>query len=53
MGLDRVLELMHESIRSEVLGLEDAVGGTKATATMLEGAIGTRSPNLEGGHPTL
>ena len=53
MGLDRVLELMHESIRSEVLGLEDAVGGTKATATMLEGAIGIRSPSLEGSHPIL
>ena len=53
MGLDRVLELMHKSIRSEVLGLEDAVGGTKVTATMLEGAIDIRSPSLEGSHPSL
>ena len=44
---------MHDSFKAEVLGLEDAVGGTKATATMLEGAIGTRSTTLEGCHPTI
>ena len=53
MGLDRVLELIHKSIRSEILRSEDSVGGTKANTMMLEGAIGTRSLSLEGCHPTV
>ena len=53
MGLDQVLELMHDSFKTEVLSLEDTIGGTKTTPTILEGAIGTRSTTLEGYHPTI
>ena len=44
---------MHESIRSEILSLEDSVGGTKAVTTMLEGSLATRAPALESCHPTV
>ena len=41
IGLERLVELLRESLQSEILLLEDKIGGTKATTTMIEGAVGS------------
>ena len=53
MGLERLLDLLKESLQAEIIALEDKVGGTKATTTMIEGAVGSRCKTMEGCHPTL
>ena len=53
MDLDWLIELLQDSIHDKILALEDKVGETKATTTMLEGILGSWCKTVEGCHHTL
>ena len=53
MGAERFVELLRYSLQAEIFALEDKMGGTKATTTMLKGAVSSHCKTLEGCHSTL
>ena len=52
-GMETLIELLERAMKNELLSVEEAVNGTKAIVTMLEGNIGKRASSLEGVNPTV
>ena len=52
-GMETLIELLERAMKHELLSVEEAVNGTKAIVTMLEGNVGKRVPSMEGVNPTV
>ena len=52
-GMETLIELLERAMKNELLSVEEAVNGTKAIVTMLEGNVGKRAASMEGINPTV
>ena len=52
-GMETLIELLERAMKNELLSVEEAVNGTKALVTMLEGNVGKRAATMEGVNPTV
>ena len=52
-GMETLIEMLQQTMSSEMLTMDEAISGTKAIVTMLEGDVGKRAQALEGSHPTV
>ena len=52
-GMETLIELLERAMKHELLSVEEAVNGTKAIVTMLEGNVGKRAASMEGINPTV
>ena len=51
--METLIEMLKRSLAHEMLTMGEAVSGTKAIVTMIEGDVGKRTKALEGCHPTV
>ena len=51
--METLIELLERAMKNELLSVEEAVNGTKAIVTMLEGNVGKRAASMEGVNPTV
>ena len=52
-GMETLIEMLQRAMESEMVSMDEAISGTKAIVTMLEGDVGKRAQALEGCHPTV
>ena len=52
-GMETLIELLERTMKNELLSIEEAMNGTNAIVTMLEGNVGKRAASMEGVNPTV